>query len=318
MIVSRAWLLVLAVVFIAPRSDAQTVGGPGRCQESYRGRILGGPVPDDPAELLVAAQLLGDGNDFARGTYELTSFAERREWLRALGEPRPHPASVREIIDTHWSEDMDALRRRGAARILGVETLAVWDDSEPVPHFAAPAENEALGFRLRTGVGSGREAILFARFRVDNRGQLPVSAVTIGFLGELTPGNSGAEIKNCRWRPLAPLQPGESREVACEFEVLRQDLPAWRKQIETQTIPTWDRQFSMIHEVSLKDQGRDIPSIPFNMDAFPHVDPDIARMISLRRRAECQDEGSEWGQGVLVWILLPGALGGWLGRRWAR
>lgn len=43
--VSRAWLLVLAVVLIAPRSDAQTGGVPGRCQESYRGRILKGPVP---------------------------------------------------------------------------------------------------------------------------------------------------------------------------------------------------------------------------------------------------------------------------------
>ncbi len=318
MIVGRAWLLVLAVMLIAPRSDAQTGGVPGRCPESYRGRILKGPVPEDPAELLVAAQLLGDGNDFARGTYELTSFAERRDWLQALGEPRPHPASVREVIDTHWSEDIDALRKRGAARILRVETLAVWDDSEPAPHFAAPAENEALGFRLSTRVGSARDATLFARFRVANLGQLPVSAVTIGFLGELTPGNSGAEIKNCRWRPLEPLKLGESREVVCEFEVLRPDLPAWRKQIETQTIPTWDPRFSMIHEVSFKDQGRDIPSIPFNLVVSPHVDPDIARTISLRRRAECQDEGSGWGQSVLVWILLPGALGGWLGRRRAR
>jgi hypothetical protein len=273
--------------------------------------------------LLVAAQLisLSEGFPFSENARKLRDFAERRMWLKALGEPPPRPASTGEAIAERWPEDLDQLRKRGVERILPLQTLTVWSDTDPVPQFATLADNEEPGAPSSVADPTSRDAILFARFRVTNLGQEPVSALSVGFYGPQYPGNSGVESKNCQWRPNDPLRPGESRDIACRFEVLRKELADWRASIETRAVPKWITNSSTLHNVSFWEQGHDIPYIPYNMTVLP-VDPEIMRSASLQARSACayaEPEGLSGIRASIFWlVLLPGVIGTVLGLRSAR
>jgi hypothetical protein len=300
-------------------SQAGAVVGPSICANRYEDRILSGPVPEDLTELLVTAQLISvnEGFAFSTNARELRDFAERRMWLKALGEPPPRPASVREAIAERWPEDLDQLHQRGVQRIFQLQTLAVWSDTDPVPQFVTPADNEAPGAPSEVADTSSRYATLFARFQITNLGREPVSALSLEFYGPQQPGNSGVESKNCQWRPNDPLLPRQSRQIACRFEVLRKELTDWRVSIETRAIPNWITKSSTIHNVSFLEQRHDIPYIPYNLTALA-VDPEIVQSASLRAVSACADGPSGMWESILWCVILPGALGAALGLRSTR
>ena len=317
----RVWRATwrLACLLAVASSQADAALGPSVCTDRYKDRLLSGPVPEDLTELLVATQLMSadEGLYYSANAQGLREFAERRIWLKALDEPTPRPASLREAIAERWPEDIDEFRRRGVERILQLQTLAVWSDTDSAPKFAAPADNDEPGAPSSAADASSRDAMLFARFRITNLGQEPVSALSLRFNGPQQPGNSGIEVKVCSWRPNDPLRPHESRDIACRFEVLRKELADWRGSIETRAAPAWIKNSSTIYNVSFWEQSRDVPYIPYNM-TVPPVDPEIVRLASLQALSACADGPSGISESIFWWVVLPGVLGTALGLRSAR
>lgn len=308
-ILRHIWWLACALALVTFRADAQV--SLWACAARYRDHILDGPVPNDITELLITAQAARDR--FSAQAPELNRYIETKLWLQALGEPQPRrPATVREAINESSLVDLDALRKRGAAKILQLRTLAIWNDTDPVPEFAAPADNEIPGSTpVSEAAASPKEARLYARFRIVNVGHEPVSGLHLQFSVEVS--------KDCLWRPFDPLREGESTEVMCEFTVPRTLLAAWRSSIETQAMldgPSNDG--STLHDVSFREEGHNIQYMYYG----PLVaDPEIVRVAAERLHSACSsDEPASHSEiwDVLMWVVFPGVAGALIGRRFAR
>jgi hypothetical protein len=315
---SGIWGLLSLLLGAASSSDAQIVGT-SPCDARYRDHILGSAIPDDVTDLLVAAQGVSLGFLHPDDTRTLRDLAERKLWLKAMGEPQPPLASVGEALTQRWPEDLEKLRQRGAQQILQLQTVALWTGAEPPPQFAARADNETGGPPPLPNAPSSRPVdepakgtILYARFRIVNTGHQPVSALTLVF-PSVRPTYMAEPLK-CSWRPMDPLRPGDHREIACQFEVENEWLESWRHSLESPSGATF-------HEVSFSEQNRNVPYIPYDLTNVFATDPEIERLGRDRERSTCSRNALgatvDWAN-LGLWVVLPGVFGTYLGRRFAR
>jgi hypothetical protein len=241
---------------------------------------------------------------------QLHGYIETVLWLKAMGEPQPHrPSTMGEVSETSWLGALDELHRRGVPKIFRLRTIAIWADTDPVPRFTAPADNEIPGENWFTRSPYPNEANLFARYSIVNTGHEPVSGLRLQFSGPNSLSTTGgSELRDCLWRPFDPLQPGETREFLCTFEVPRTLVDGWHSSIESQsrTDGTTAGNRLVFQDVSFREAGHNIPYIPYRLDVVP-IDPDIARIVATKAYADCAS--ADRTQAVLMWFLLPAILG---------
>jgi hypothetical protein len=267
-------------------------------------------------QLLIAVEQASGRFGPSLPSMQLRAYIESRLWLKAMGEPQPHrPATLHEVAETHWLGDLDALRKRGVAKTFQLRTLAIWSDTDPVPPFTAAADNEIPGENWFTPSPYPNEANLFARYAIVNVGHEPVSGLRLQFSGPNSPlTTGGTELRDCRWRPFDPLQPGETREFLCTFTVPRTLVDGWHSSIESQSRPEGVSVGNLLvfQDVSFREAGHNIPYIPYRLDV-PPTDPEIARIVATEAYSECSSVDQR--QSVVIWVVLAalfGAVVGWV------
>jgi hypothetical protein len=297
---------------------------PHTCANHYADELLMGRVPDDVTEILVIADTMAQDLRRYKEVERIRDFIERSLWLKALGEPEPHMASVREAIDRSWTEDMHKLRKRGASRIFDVHTLAVWSDAQTAPTFASPAENDF-------DVPSAKDptstwGVVYARLRIANLGQMPIAGVVLSFpiddpawKARLGP-RLAIPAAECPWRPYLPLEPGQISEVLCSFGTLRDRMAPLKEAIQKAPPPLSTDYPPSTPEVSFAIADHAVPYIPYNL-LTQGGDPEFERAAIDRTAAVCSQGASEWSTDalrILSYILLPGLIGAVLGWRSTR
>jgi len=260
------------------------------------------PIPDDDVDalLLVYGTFIHD--------VTLADFVERRLWLRALGEPVPRFDSIAQLREQKWSDDLTVLRRRGASRILAWQPVAIWSKGEPEP---AGIE----GVDVVHEMSDTPKDVLSVRLRLTNTGRVNVAAVDFTIEADI-PASQRVNIAICPWRFFDPIVPGQSRDIVCRWSGDSSDLDVIKREIERPTAKK--SSWPVLRDVSFEVQGH---SIPNSFDNFiPALsDRDLMHLAAARREASCPElkraavSNTVWR--VLLWLILPGALGMWLGRR---
>lgn len=270
-------------------------------------------VPDDDIEALSLAY-----GTFGGSTAQvLSDLVERRLWLRALGEQEPGLATMQQVREQKWSERLEALRARGTSRILVWHLVASWMKNEPPPPDAEPEDivHELSGEAL----GEAEDA-LSVRLRLTNMGRVSIAAVDFNFyVGHPSSSPGIARVFGyaaCPWRFFDPIPPGQSRDIVCRWAGNRSDLEEIKAVIEHPAVT--EPLLSTLTDVSFHEAGHAIP-YAFNNHFSKRTDPDIAQLAAARAEATCPElKAAAVGHTllrILMWIVFPGILGEWLGRR---
>jgi hypothetical protein len=285
------------------------------CERDYSDLPDSARVPDDDIEALVLAYATFGGNTVKN----LSDLVERRLWLRALGEPVPRLATMQELREQKWPEPLEALRDRGTSRILAWQPVATWMKDEPPPPESEPAD---MVHELSGEAVNKAEDVLSVRLRLTNKGRVSIAAVDFNFYVEhpsSSPGvANGLGYAACPWRLFDPIPPGQSRDIICRWAGNRAELEEIKTVIEHPAVTKPFR--STLTDVSFHEAGHRIP-YEFDNHFSKGSDPDIAHVAAARKEAACpQLKTAAVGHTllrILLWIVLPGFLGVWLGRRHA-
>jgi len=154
-------------------------------ESSFFRELRAEPVPEDPAELLVKAQLFNRGRAGSDGV-DLAHWLDRTRILNLIGEPLPAPAprTIGEAVAIEKSspENFDKLRRRAMDTVLTVERAT---DSKS-DDFQYSGRIAYLGNSVWQGGATNRR--VWIRVKATNHSSRPIDL--FGIIHEADPGRA--------------------------------------------------------------------------------------------------------------------------------